>query len=160
MLYFVSLFCAKVIDNAFATAKTILVQKNKSILAGIALAVSNYIYLRITKDVVTTDSELALIVVAVASGVGCCMAVWFNNQFSKEKTYINVIMSDDKTEMQMFRDFLAQHHITNTTTDSYTRDWRKTIAITAYAETKDQSRLIDKYIEESGKKFKRIVNTR
>lgn len=160
MIYYAVLFCAKVIDNAFATAKTILVQKNKSVLAGIALAVSNYIYLRITKDVVTTDNELALVVVAIASGVGCCMAVWFNNQFSKEKTYINVIMSDNKAEMQKLRDFLAGHHITNTTTDSYTRDWQKTIAITAYAETKEQSRIIDKYIEETGEKFKRIVNMR
>lgn len=160
ILYFATLFFAKVIDNTFATAKTILVQKNKSILAGIALGLSNYIYLRITKDVVTTDSELALIVVAIASGVGCCLAVTFNNKFSKDKVYVNVIMSDDKVQMQDFRDFLAENHITNTTTDSYTREWDKTIAITAYAETKDQSRLIDNYIESSGKKFKRVVSRR
>lgn len=157
-MYLLTLFLAKVIDNVFATAKTILVQKNKSLLAGIALAMSNYIYLRITKDVVTTDNELAIVVVAIASGVGCYLAVNFNNIFSEEKVYVNVIMSDDRGEMQTFRDFLADNHITNTTTDSYTRDWQKTIAITAYAETKAQSRLIDKYIESSGVKFKRLIN--
>ncbi|MBR6632503.1 MAG: hypothetical protein IKK89_11265 [Alistipes sp.] len=119
---------------------------------------SNFIYLSITKDIVTTDSTLALVVVSIASGVGCCLAVAFNNKFSKEKTYVNVIMSDDKEEMMKLRDFLAENKITNVASDSYTMDWeRKTLTITAYAETKSQSRLIDEYIEASGTKFKRLV---
>lgn len=109
-----ALFFAKVIDNALSTTKTILVQRNHCILAGISLAASNFIYLCITKNVVNSDSSLALIVVSVASGVGCCLAVAVSNRLSKEKTYVNVIMSDDKAEMQSLRDFLAQHHITNT----------------------------------------------
>lgn len=44
------LFFAKVVDNALSTTKTILVQRNHSILAGIALAASNFIYLCITKN--------------------------------------------------------------------------------------------------------------
>ena len=47
-LYFLILFLAKVMDNALSTAKTIFVQRNRSILAGIALALSNFIYLCIT----------------------------------------------------------------------------------------------------------------
>ena len=137
------LFFAKVVDNALSTTKTILVQRNHSILAGIALAASNFIYLCITKNVVNSDSYLALIVVSLASGVGCCMAVAVSSRLSKEKTYVNVIMSDDKEKMQAFRDFLAQHHITNTATDSYTLDWTtKSITVTAFAETNAHSRLI------------------
>lgn len=157
-LYLAALFVAKVFDNALGTAKTILVQRNQCVLAGLALGLSNFIYLSITKDIVTTDSTLALVVVSIASGVGCCLAVAFNNKFSKEKTYVNVIMSDDKEEMMKLRDFLAENKITNVASDSYTMDWeRKTLTITAYAETKSQSRLIDEYIEASGTKFKRLV---
>ena len=47
--------------------------------------------------------------------------------------------------------------ITNLTTDGYTKDWQKTLAITAYAETKEQSKLIDNYLKESEYKFKRII---
>ena len=43
------LFLAKMLDNALSTAKTILIQRNRCLLAGICLAVSNYIYLLITK---------------------------------------------------------------------------------------------------------------
>lgn len=157
-LYLAALFVAKVFDNALGTAKTILVQRNQCVLAGLSLGLSNFIYLSITKDIVTTDSTLALVVVSIASGVGCCLAVAFNNKFSKEKTYVNVIMSDDKEEMMKLRDFLAKNKITNVASDSYTMDWeRKTLAITAYAETKSQSSLIDEYIETSNAKFKRLV---
>lgn len=161
VLYLVILFLAKVLDNTLGTAKTILVQRNRCVLAGVALGLSNFIYLSITKNIVTSDSNLALVIVSVASGVGCCLAVALNNRLSKDRTYINVIMSDDKQAMKYFRDFLAKHHITNVATDSYTLDWTtKTITITAYADTKAESKLIDQYIENSELKFKRLVQKR
>ena len=92
-------------------------------------------------------------------GVGCCLAVALSNRFSKDKTYVNVIMSDNLEAMQEFRDFLATHHITNVAADSYTLDWsKKSITITAYAETKAQSKLIDDYIANSSLKFKRVIS--
>lgn len=156
--YMFILFLAKVLDNTLNTAKTILVQRNRCLLAGVALGLSNFIYLSITKDIVTSDSTLALVIVSIASGVGCCLAVALSNRFSKDRTYVNVILSDDKEAMKEFRDFLAENHITNVATDSYTLDWsRKSISITAYAQTKAQSRLIDKYIERSLLKCKRVI---
>ena len=156
--YMFILFLAKVLDNTLNTAKTILVQRNRCLLAGVALGLSNFIYLSITKDIVTSDSTLALVIVSIASGVGCCLAVARSNRFSKDRTYVNVILSDDKEAMKEFRDFLAENHITNVATDSYTLDWsRKSISITAYAQTKAQSRLIDEYIERSLLKCKRVI---
>lgn len=156
--YMFILFLAKVLDNTLNTAKTILVQRNRCLLAGVALGLSNFIYLSITKDIVTSDSTLALVIVSIASGVGCCLAVALSNRFSKDRTYVNVILSDDKEAMKEFRDFLAENHITNVATDSYTLDWsRKSISITAYAQAKAQSRLIDEYIERSLLKCKRVI---
>lgn len=156
--YMFILFLAKVLDNTLNTAKTILVQRNRCLLAGVALGLSNFIYLSITKDIVTSDSTLALVIVSIASGVGCCLAVALSNRFSKDRTYVNVILSDDKEAMKEFRVFLAENHITNVATDSYTLDWsRKSISITAYAQTKAQSRLIDEYIERSLLKCKRVI---
>lgn len=156
--YMFILFLAKVLDNTLNTAKTILVQRNRCLLAGVALGLSNFIYLSITKDIVTSDSTLALVIVSIASGVGCCLAVALSNRFSKDRTYVNVILSDDKEAMKEFRDFLAENHITNVATDSYTLNWsRKSISITVYAQTKAQSRLIDEYIERSLLKCKRVI---
>ena len=52
----------------------------------------------------------------------------------------------------------AKHHITNVASDSYTPDrTKKTISITAFAETKEESGLINDYIENIPLKFKRVV---
>ena len=158
MTHLAVLFVAKMLDNALGTAKTILVQRNRCLLAGLSLALSNYIYFCITRNIVTTDSDLAIVVVSIASGLGCFFAMMLNNRISKDRTYVNIIMSDDKEAMQQLRDFLAEHHITNVAADSYTLDWStKTITITAYAETKEESMLINRYIENSPMKFKRVI---
>ena len=152
------LFTAKVADNALSTTKTILVQRSRWILAGIAVIISDFIYFWITKRVVSANNEIAMLVVAVACGVGCSLACFINEKMSKDRTYVNVIMSDDLEEMKHLRDFLAQHHITNVASDSYTLDWNaKTISITAYPETKAESRLINEYIADSSTKFKRVI---
>lgn len=159
-LYLVGMFILKVIDNMLGTAKTLLVQRDRAAFAGIALGLSNFIYLLITKDIVMSNDNLSLIVVSIASGVGCCLAVAISNKFSKDRTYVNVLMSDNLEAMKKFRDFLARNHITNVAADTYTKDWnRKTITITAYADTKEQSRLIDEYIERHAVdvRFKRVI---
>ena len=153
-----ALFIAKVVDNALSTSKTIMIQRSRWVLAGFAVVLSDFIYFWITKRVVSAESELAMLVVAIAGGVGCSLACFVNEKLSKDRTYVNVIMSDNFEEMKRLRDFLALHHITNVATDSYTLDWdAKTITITAYPETKAESRLINNFIEESETKFKRVI---
>lgn len=100
------LFTAKVADNALSTTKTILVQRSRWILAGIAVIISDFIYFWITKRVVSANNEIAMLVVAVAGGVGCSLACFINEKMSKDRTYVNVIMSDDLEEMKHLRDFL------------------------------------------------------
>ena len=127
------LFIAKMADNALSTVKTIMIQRNRSLLTTLT--------------------------VAVASGVGCFLVSGINNKLSKDRTYVNVVMSDDMAAMQDFRDYLAKHHITNVASDSYTLDWnRKTLTVTAYAETKEQSRIINSYMENSDTKYKRVIH--
>ena len=156
-MHYLLLFVLKVLDNALSTTKTILIQRNKSILAGIALASSTFINFWITKVIVKASSNNYLFLVSIASGFGCFIAILLSNKFSKEKTYVNIIMSDNKEAMQQLRDFLASKHITNVATDSYTKDWRKTITITAYPVTKKESKLLDDYLENNKVKFKRLI---
>lgn len=154
----IALFFVKVFDNALSTSKTILIQRSHCLLAGTSVVLSDFIYFWLTKTLVSTDGYLAIVIVALAGGVGCVLACMVSERLSKDRTYVNVIMSDDKTAMQALRDYLAFHHITNVACDSYTRDWeRKTITLTAYTETKMQNRLIDEYIKNSTMKFKRVV---
>lgn len=151
------LFIAKVFDNALGTAKTILVQRNRSFLAGITMVLSNYIYLTIMKNIVSSEGQLSTIIVSLGAGVGCYFAVAASNHLSKERLFVNVILSDNVEAIRDLRDFLAEYKITNVVSDSYAKDWSKTLSITAYAETKDDSKLIDQYLANSENKFKRVV---
>ena len=151
------LFGLKAADNLLSTGKQILIQRHKPILASLSVVLSQIIFYRLIDKVSAYNGDLALYIVAIASGVGTFLAVKISDKFSKERTFVNVILSDDREAMVDLREFLKEHHITNLATDGYTKDWNKTIAITAYAETREQSRLIDQYIKDSSVKFKRII---
>lgn len=158
LVYFTVLFLAKVFDNALSTAKTILIQRSRWLLAGVSVVLSDFIYFWLTKKVVAADNNWAILIVAIAGGVGCSIACLVSERLSKDRTYVNVIMSDNLEAMKAFRDFLAEHHITNVAADTYTLDWnKKTISITAYPETKAENHLITEYIENSPLKFKRVI---
>lgn len=156
ILNIIVVFIIKVFDNIIGTSKTLLIQKNKSVLASFTVVISQIIFYKLI-DVVDNDGEYMIYVVAIASGLGTYLALLISNIFSKERTYVNVILSDNKQEMKKLRDFLRNNKITNLTTDAYTKDWKKTIAITAYAETKNDSKKIDEFISNSNNKFKRII---
>ena len=158
VIFFAILFVAKVIDNALSTAKTILIQRSRWIIAGVIVMLSDVIYFWVTKNIVSAESNLMIVIVSIAGGIGCSLACFMGERFSKSRTYVNVIMSDNLRGMQGLRDFLAEHHITNVASDSYTLDWnQKTITITAYPENKSEIRLIRDYIENSELKFKQVI---
>ena len=158
LIYFTVLFLAKVFDNALSTAKTILIQRSRWLLAGVSVVLSDFIYFWLTKKVVAADNNWAILIVAIAGGVGCSIACLVSERLSKDRTYVNVIMSDNLEAMKAFRDFLAEHHITNVAADTYTLYLNnKNISITAYPETKAENHLITEYIENSPLKFKRVI---
>ena len=149
-------FVIKVIDNILGTGKTILIQKNKAFIASLTVVISQIIFYKLIDAVSDSGSEIMIYVIAIASGIGTLLALVISDKFSKDRTYVNIILNDDKEVMMEFRDWLKEHKITNLTTDGYT-DWKKTLAITAYAETKEESKLIDEFIDNSESKFKRII---
>lgn len=150
-------FVIKVIDNILGTGKTILIQKNKAFIASLTVVISQIIFYKLIDAVSDSGSEIMIYVIAIASGIGTLLALMISNKFSKDRTYVNIILNDNKEVMMEFRDWLKEHKITNLTTDGYTKDWEKTLAITAYAETKEESKLIDEFINNSEYKFKRII---
>lgn len=150
-------FIVKIIDNVLSTSKQILIQRNRAIFASITVIISNIIFYKLIDVVGSSSSDLYVYIIAFASGIGTLLALVISNKLSKDRVYVNIILNDDKEVMMEFRDWLKANKITNLTTDGYTKDWNKTLAITAYAETKKQSKLIDEYINGSNSKFKRII---
>lgn len=151
------LFVLKALDNLLSTGKQLLIQRQKPIIAALCVVLSQVIFYKLINEVSAFDGDLAIYIVAVASGAGTLPAVKISDRFSKDRIFVNLILSDDREAMVKLRNFLRDHHIINLAAEGFTKDWNKTIAITAYAETREQSRLIDRYIRESSTKFKRII---
>lgn len=156
-IWLIILFIVKVIDNILATGKTILIQKNKAALAAITVVISQMIFYKLISAVVSADNDTTMIIVSIGSGVGTYLALKLNEKFSKDRLYVNVIFSDNKEAVMDFRDYLASHKITSNATDSYTKEWGNTISLTIYTQTKNESKKVDDYIENSTEKFKRVV---
>ena len=156
ILNLVIIFVIKVIDNIISTGKTILIQKNKAVIASLSVVISQIIFYKLI-NAASDGGEIAIYVISVASGLGTFLALLTSNEFSKERVFVNVITNDNKEVMMELRDFLKEHKITNLATIGFTKDWQETLAVTAYAETKKQSKLIDDFIKESDTKFKRII---
>lgn len=156
ILNLVIIFVIKVIDNIISTGKTILIQKNKAVIASLSVVISQIIFYKLI-NAASDGGEIAIYVISIASGLGTFLALLISNKFSKERVFVNVIMNDDKEVMMELRDFLKEHKITNLATIGFTKDWQETLAVTAYAETKKQSKLIDDFIKDSDTKFKRII---
>ena len=64
------LFIVKVIDNILGTSKTILIQKNKGVLAALSVVISQIIFYKLIDVLCNSDSDLTMYVIAIASGVG------------------------------------------------------------------------------------------
>lgn len=99
ILEFAVLFLLKAIDNLLSTGKQILIQRHRPLLASLSVVVSQIIFYRLISGVSASGSDLALYIVSIASGVGTLIAVKLSDRFSKERTFVNVILSDDKEAM-------------------------------------------------------------
>ena len=75
-----------------------------------------------------------------------------------ENPYMDKPDTEKPAELNIEKSNTQKQNI-NVAAGTYTLDWsKKTISITAYPETKAQSRLITEYIENSPLKFKRVVH--
>ena len=151
------LFAVKILDNILGTGKTILIQKGKALLAAITVILSQVIFFKIISEIVSSDNDLKMWLVSIAGGVGTYLAIKINEKFSKDKVFVNNILSDDKEAMTELCEYLRENKIKNLVTDSYTKEWGKTLAVTVFAETKKDSKLVDAFLKKTDKKYLRIV---
>ena len=109
-------------------------------------------------EVVADSNITSIIVVSIASGVGSYIAFCINNKFSKETVYINIVTSNDKSKMKAFGDHMRAEGIKVVTMPTYGDEIEKTLTALVFANTRKQSKKIDKYIETHNDFFREVVN--
>ena len=147
----------KILDSFVTTTKSIFVYKNKILLASLMVGCSNFLFLTVIVNAVLSDSIYMNILVGLSSSVGAYLAMKTNNKFSKDVSYLNIITCDTRESVVELVEYLRLHKIKNIVTDSYTRQWDKTLVVQAFANTREQSKLIDTYLENKEEKYLRQI---
>ena len=148
----------KIIDNIISTEKTLLTQQNKAIAASILVTISQFLFYMLITEVVEDSNIISIIVVSIASGIGSYIAFCINNKFSKETVYINIVTSNDKAKMKEFGDHMRAEGIKVMTMPTYGDDIEKTLTALVFANTREQSKKIDRYVECNDGFFREVVN--
>lgn len=158
LYYYLSLAFTKIIDNVITTEKSILIRNNKAIAASIFVVISEFMFIFIIKKVVADSNIVSAIVVSVAAGIGSYITFCINNKFSKDTVFINIITSNDKAHMKEFGDYMRSVGIKIVTFDAYNDDINNTLTALVFANTRNQSKLIDKYVENHTELYREVIN--
>lgn len=158
LYHYLTLSAVKIIDNIISTEKTLLTQKNKAVAASILVTISQFLFYMLITEVVEDSNLTSIIVVSIASGIGSYIAFYINNKFSKETVYINIITSNNKEKMKSFGDHMRAEGIKVVTMPTYGDDIEKTLTALVFANTRNQSKLIDDYVENNNELYREVIN--
>lgn len=154
---YVLLSLVKVFDNIIGTAKSIATYQEKIILSSVLVAVSQLLFYLVIDQVVNDGSLLVIFIVAISSGVGNCIAFLINNRFKRDSKWAVILTCSCIEDVKELCGYLAENKIKYIANNGYNRSWQETINVIAFSKTKEESKLIDKYLENTDHKYLKEV---
>lgn len=153
MIGYIVLAIIKIFDNIVLTAKSIATYKEQKFLSSILVAISQLIFYLVIDQVISDNTLTAIFIVAISSGIGNYIAFIINNKFKKDTKWTFVITSSNINDIQKLCNYLAEHKVKYIANDGYTRKGEHTINVMAFSKSKDDSRLIEKFLENTESKY-------
>lgn len=153
MIEYIFLAIIKVFDNIVLTAKSIATYKEQKILSSILVVISQLIFYLVIDQVIEDNTILAIVIVSVSSGVGNYIAFAINSKFKKAAKWTFIITSSNLNDIQNLCSYLAEYNIKYIANDGYTRKGEHTINVIAFSKSKDESRLIEGFLENTESKY-------
>lgn len=153
MIEYIFLAIIKVLDNIISTAKNICTFKEMKMLSSILTVISQLIFYLVISRVIEDNTLLSIVIVAVSSGLGNLLAFLINDRFKKAAKWTFIITSSNLNDIQNLCNYLAGHNVKYIANDGYTRKGNKTINVIAFSKNKDESRLIEKFLEGTESKY-------
>ena len=153
MIEYIILAIIKIFDNVISTAKNIATFKELKILSSILTIISQLLFYLVISQVIEDNTALSIIIVAISSGLGNFLAFIINDKFKKAAKWTFVITSKNLNDIQNLCGYLAEHKIKYIANDGYTRKGEHTINVMAFSKSKDESRLIEKFLANTESKY-------
>ena len=153
MIGYIFLSIIKIFDNIVLTAKSIATYKEQKILSSILVIISQLIFYLVIDQVISDNTLIAIIIVSVSSGIGNYIAFTINSKFKKDTKWTFVIASSNLDDIQKLCNYLAEHNVKYIANDGYTRKGNHTINVIAFSKSKNESRLIEKFLATTESKY-------
>lgn len=153
MVSYVILFIIKIFDNVISTAKNICQFKEMKVLSSILTIISQLIFYLVISHIIEDNTLLSIIIVAVASGLGNLLAFLINDRFKRAAKWMFILTSDNAEDVQKLCGYLAEHSIKYIANKGLTRENESTIHVIALSKSKDDSRLIERFLENAKSKY-------
>lgn len=153
MIGYILLALIKVLDNVVLTFKSISTYKEQKIISSILVVISQLIFYLVIDQVISDNTLLSIIIVSFSSGIGNYIAFTISNKFKKAAKWTFVIASSNLDDIQKLCNYLAEHGIKYIANDGYTRKGNHTINVIAFSKSKDESRLIEKFLATTESKY-------
>lgn len=153
MIEYVFLVIIKIFDNVISTAKNICQFKELKVLSSVLTVVSQLLFYLVINQVIEDNTFLSIAVVSISAGFGNYLAFLLNDKFKKAAKWTFVITSKNLNDIQNLCSYLAEHNIKYIANDGYTRKSEHTINVMAFSKSKDESRLIEKFLSNTESKF-------
>lgn len=153
MIEYIGLALIKVLDNAISAAKSIASHREMALLSSILVILSQFLFFLVIDQVVNDGSLLVITIAAISSGVGNLLVFLINNKFKRDAKWSVVLTCSCMEDVKELCYYLIDHNIKYTATNGYDKDFKETIVVMAFSKTKEESRLIDEYLENTTHKY-------
>lgn len=157
-MIYVALFVIKIMDNIILTAKSILQYRGARIASTILVIISQLLFYFVVAKVVEDKSMTTIIIIAIASGIGNLVAFPIIDKCKKDDKWQFHLTSSDVDDIMKLCNYLVEHNIKYLANHGINRKGKETINVIAYSKTKEQSRLIEKYLAETKSKYLKEIN--
>lgn len=148
----------KICDNIIMTAKSLATYKGQKILSSVLVTVSQLLFYLVIKQVINDSTLTAIIIVSVSSGIGNYIAFLINEKFKRDDTWTNILTCSDKDDVIKLCNALKKRKIKYLLFNTYNRRYEESLTVMVFAKTKEESKLIDNYLEFTDAKYLRMID--
>ena len=153
MVGYVFLAIIKILDNIVLTFKSITTYKEQKILSSILVVISQLIFYLVIDQVIEDSTLMAISIVSISTGIGNYIAFMISDKFKKAAKWSFIITSHNLNDIQNLCNYLAENKIKYIANDGYTRRGEHTINVIAFSKSKDESRLIEKFLKSTESRY-------
>lgn len=153
MVGFLILGLVKILDNVILTFKSIYTFREEKIISSILVVISQLIFYLVISKVINDKTAISIIIVSVSSGIGNYLAFALNNKFKKAAKWVFVLTSSNANDVQRLCGYLAENKIKYIANNGLTRKNEPTIHVIAFSKSKEDSRLIEKFLSNTESKY-------